>query len=176
MDWIAFIKQNEDEALLQLYREQREACLAWLHGQYSLSPNEAVEVFQDAVVTLYDNVVLGKLTQLTAGIKTYLYAIAKNKVRERQRKKNRVAYVGEDTYRLDSSVEMYDDEQDEQAGAIARAQAALVKLGDPCKSILQLFYYQELNMAGIAERLGYKNTDTVKNQKYKCLKRLQKLY
>lgn len=34
----------------------------------------------------------------------------------------------------------------------------------------------KLAMLEIAELLGYKNTDTTKNQKYKCLKRLKKLF
>lgn len=59
---------------------------------------------------------------------------------------------------------------------LSAAQIALEMLGDPCRSLLHLYYYQNLNMEDITTLLGYKNTDTTKNQKYKCLKRLQNLY
>ena len=51
----------------------------------------------------------------------------------------------------------------------------LHNMGDPCKSILQLYYYKRFSMTEVCTQMGYKNSDTVKNQKYKCLKRLQKL-
>ena len=50
---------------------------------------------------------------------------------------------------------------------------SLRQLGDPCKSILLYFYYEQNTMEQIAERLGYTNADNAKNQKYKCLKRLK---
>ncbi|MTI23147.1 sigma-70 family RNA polymerase sigma factor [Fulvivirga sp. RKSG066] len=51
----------------------------------------------------------------------------------------------------------------------------LISLGHPCSEILKLFYYERKNMEEISINLGYKNADTVKNQKYKCLQRLRKL-
>ena len=50
---------------------------------------------------------------------------------------------------------------------------SLKELGDPCKSILMYFYYEQFSMEKIAETLGYTNADNAKNQKYKCLKRLK---
>lgn len=59
---------------------------------------------------------------------------------------------------------------------LRQANTAIEILGDPCKSLLQLYYYKQLGMEDITELLGYKNSDTTKNQKYKCIKRLQKIY
>ena len=50
---------------------------------------------------------------------------------------------------------------------------AMTGLGDPCRSILQLFYYKRMSMEDITALMGYKNAATTKNLKYKCLKRLQ---
>ncbi len=47
--------------------------------------------------------------------------------------------------------------------------ACFDKLGDPCHQLLDLYYYKKKSMDEIAERLDYKNTDTAKNQKYKCM-------
>jgi hypothetical protein len=49
----------------------------------------------------------------------------------------------------------------------------LNEIGDPCKTLLRLFYFGKRSMTQITNEMGYKNPDTTKNQKYKCLKRLQ---
>ena len=53
---------------------------------------------------------------------------------------------------------------------------ALTGLGEPCKSLLEAFYIQKRNMSDIAGSFGYTNPENAKNQKYKCLIRLRKLF
>ena len=53
---------------------------------------------------------------------------------------------------------------------------ALASIGEPCKSLLEAFYLQKRNMSEIAGNFGYTNADNAKNQKYKCLMRLKKLF
>jgi hypothetical protein len=49
-------------------------------------------------------------------------------------------------------------------------------LGEPCKSLLEAYYLQKKSMLEIAGDFGYTNADNAKNQKYKCLMRLKKLF
>jgi hypothetical protein len=53
---------------------------------------------------------------------------------------------------------------------------ALNSLGEPCKSLLKAFYIEKKSMDQIALLFGYTNADNAKNQKYKCLMRLKKLF
>jgi len=53
---------------------------------------------------------------------------------------------------------------------------ALNSLGEPCKSLLEAFYIEKKSMDQIALLFGYTNADNAKNQKYKCLMRLKKLF
>jgi hypothetical protein len=55
-------------------------------------------------------------------------------------------------------------------------EVALDSLGEPCRSILEDFYIAELNMEDIRVKFGYTNADNAKNQKYKCLQRLKKVF
>jgi len=48
-------------------------------------------------------------------------------------------------------------------------------LGEPGRTILELYYYHGKNMEEIAELLQYKNSATAKNLKYKSLLRLKKI-
>jgi DNA-directed RNA polymerase specialized sigma24 family protein len=52
---------------------------------------------------------------------------------------------------------------------------ALEKLGEPCRTLLLLFYWEELSMDEIAGRLGFANAETAKSKKYQCKKELQRL-
>jgi len=53
---------------------------------------------------------------------------------------------------------------------------SLMSLGEPCKSLLEAYYLQKRSMTEIAASFGYTNADNAKNQKYKCLNRLKKLF
>jgi len=53
---------------------------------------------------------------------------------------------------------------------------ALQRLGEPCRGLLEAYYLQKRNMQDIADDYGYTNADNAKNQKYKCLVRLKKLF
>ena len=53
---------------------------------------------------------------------------------------------------------------------------AINNLGEPCKSLLEAYYLQKQSMQAIAANFGYTNADNAKNQKYKCLMRLKKIF
>ena len=53
---------------------------------------------------------------------------------------------------------------------------AMQGLGEPCKSLLEAYYLAKKSMVEIADAFGYTNADNAKNQKYKCLLRLKKLF
>jgi RNA polymerase sigma factor (sigma-70 family) len=50
---------------------------------------------------------------------------------------------------------------------------ALQKIGEPCRAILLLFYWEQATMEEIANRLGFANAETAKARKYQCKKSLQ---
>jgi hypothetical protein len=53
---------------------------------------------------------------------------------------------------------------------------AIQGLGEPCKSLLEAFYLQKMNMQEIAGSFRYTNAENAKTQKYKCLMRLKKIF
>ena len=173
MDWILKIKTNENEALKEIYVLCREDCLTWLQKDFGCTQDDALDVFQMSVLIMYDNVMKGKLNALSANIKTYLFGIAKNKALELLRDKKNTTT---DDISMIVHYVVQDNEENVLEHQISTALNALDQLGDPCKSILQLYYYHDMKMEEITEKMGYKNADTTKNQKYKCLKRLQNIY
>jgi DNA-directed RNA polymerase specialized sigma24 family protein len=53
---------------------------------------------------------------------------------------------------------------------------AIASLGEPCKSLLEAYYLEKKSMTDIALSFGYTNAENAKNQKYKCLVRLKKIF
>jgi len=176
LDWITFIKNDENKALEKLYKDYRDPCINWLKSNFNLDREDSLEIFQLSVVILYDNIQTKKLTHLSSDIKSYLFSIARNKTRELHRKYSREIRKGEFTGAFKSLIS--EDQGEEKRAFEERLELVykgLQSLGDPCKTLLQLYYYKRLSMSDICELMGYKNTDTTKNLKYKCIKRLQSI-
>ena len=76
------------------------------------------------------------------------------------------------TVPIEEDIEEYEKRDQE----FAMMEKAIGSLGEPCKSLIEAFYIQKRNMQDIASQFGYTNADNAKNQKYKCLMRLKKLF
>ena len=74
------------------------------------------------------------------------------------------------------SVEEDLDQFEKKDAAFAIMDRALNSLGEPCKSLLEGNYLNKKGMQELASQFGYTNADNAKNQKYKCLMRLKKLF
>jgi RNA polymerase sigma factor (sigma-70 family) len=174
-DWIQKIKTNENVALKEIYQQYRGDCVHWLKQKFNCSDDDAIEIFQMSVIIMYDNIVSGKLTTLTSSIKTYITAIAQNKAMELIRSRKHLA----NDINTDSLCITYvyqENEHELESELIQAATRCLDDMGDPCKSLLTHYYYMGRSMDEITAIMNYKNADTTKNQKYKCLKRLQTMY
>ena len=168
------IKNGNRAQLAVIYREYRSEFIAWITSNFQCSRDEAREVYQVSILAFYENVVNEKLQTLSSSIKTYLFAIGKNKFLEYRKKDNRFEYTLDgDGYDIEDVVS-WDKEEKEKRLLIA--EKCMEKLGDPCKSLLELYYFHNMSMEDIAAKLSYKNPSTSKNLKYKCLIRLRKLF
>ncbi len=68
------------------------------------------------------------------------------------------------------------DMNDKRNADLNLMEKALLKIGEPCKGILDAYYIQKKSMPEIASNFGYTNADNAKTQKYKCLIRLKKIF
>jgi RNA polymerase sigma factor (sigma-70 family) len=170
---IARIKAGHEEDLEEIYRKYRKEFLTWITRSYHCSEEDGKDIFQATIVIFFESIVTGKLTALTSSIKTYLFAIGKNKIQELNRSQNKEVMIE----MVNENEHFYLPKDGEDGDEnLKKIEKCLQELGDPCKTILELYYYQKLSVTQITEKLNYKNTDTSKNLKYKCLQRLKKIY
>ena len=130
----------------------------------------AKDVFQDALVILIEKVYTQKL-DLTCSVSTYLYSICRflwmDQLRQNKREmplKDEYSYMNAEI--TVSGFEITPD-------IFEQVNIAIETLGDPCKQLLECYYYKNLSWAGIASKLGYANAASARNQKYKCLERIR---
>ncbi len=167
------VARGDANSLERLYRDYFPMVLNMV-VQHNGTEDEAKDVFQEAVIVLYDKVKQGGF-ELTSQLKTYLYSICRRLWLKQLGSKSRAfrnmtAY--EDTIAVEEDLARH-EEKDLQ---LTMMEQALDELGEPCKTIIRDFYIANLSMQEICEKFGYTNSDNAKTQKYKCLQRLKKLY
>lgn len=141
--------------------------------------DEAKDVFQEAVCVLYDKVAIDGFT-LTSQLKTYLYSVCRH-LWLKQLKRGDRAVVSEHQSEYqplenEPGIDLDLAFHREKEAQFEQMKKALAALGEPCKTILLDFYVKGMSMQEICQKFDYTNPDNAKNQKYKCLQRLKKLF
>ncbi len=136
--------------------------------------DEAKDIFQEAVIVLYDKVKQGDF-ELSSKLKTYIYAVCRRLWLKQLGHQGR-AFQDVNNYAASIPVEEDLTMHQEKDLQLSMMEAALDKLGEPCRTIIHDFYMSNLSMQEICNKLGYTNTDNAKTQKYKCLQRLKKIF
>ena len=173
MDIIQKIKSGDESILVDLYRQHRNEFIAWSYNHYQISSDDAKDIFQDSIITLFNNVKSGQLTYLTSDIKTYLFAIGKFKTLNFLKKHNRsVTYSDFDVLRVVEPTENSMEDHEESEFIKATVKKYLDEQCEDCKKVLELYYFKEMDMKAIAKEMGYKNADVAKKKKYECFKKL----
>jgi RNA polymerase sigma factor (sigma-70 family) len=163
-------KEMLEPAILQLYGDHAEITRSFIKGKGG-TDQDADDIFQETVVSFIDSVQKSKFRQ-ESGIRTFLISISKNlwynEIRRRQRAINRERLFEADHNQEDPDVSeiIQDRELKKQLNQL------LLDLGDSCRKVLELFYYENLTMKEIVSHLHYENEQVVRNKKYKCLQQL----
>jgi RNA polymerase sigma factor (sigma-70 family) len=158
-------------ALKQLYTEVFPTIKSYIQKNNG-SEEDAADIFQDAMIVFYEKVRLSEF-QLSSSIRTYLYSVCKhlwlNKLRAQ---KNIISLSNENNF---STVEplmsavMNSRERNDYLMNLLNA------LGNDCKKILILYYYDRLKMKKIAELMNFANDQVAKNKKSSCMKKLKSI-
>ena len=175
---IAAIRGGDERALAHLYR-LHWPMVSHFVLQNSGSEDDAQDVYQEGVMVFYEKVRDGSL-ELSCQIKTYLYAVCRRLWLKRLTSKSRfgVRLLDDEEHGAYLNTGAQDDvlAAEEQDRRFATMSEALASLGEPCRSLLEGFYLLDKSMQDLTAEFGYTNADNAKNQKYKCLVRLKKLF
>ena len=141
--------------------------IRWVQRRYSHTQDEIAEVYQQVFTIFYFNVKEGKFKGDSA-IETYMFGIGKNLINKTISKGKQMIESIDDVKEIEVPAEsgftQFDNAHEKQL-----VKTILDKVGEPCKSILIKYYFDNFTMEAIAENLGYKNAMVVKKKKCECL-------
>ncbi|MFN8289591.1 MAG: sigma-70 family RNA polymerase sigma factor [Chitinophagaceae bacterium] len=169
-----------DDTIKVLYRNYFEGLSRYIIHN-SGSAQDAEDIFQEVVVNFIDLVQRDKFRG-ESSIKTFLFSMNRNTWLNELKRKGRAAVREEKYVRMETKDEAGQEPVDanaaravedrEEKAAIA---SIVASLGETCRKILTLFYYENLPMKEILEATEYDNEQVVRNKKYKCLKQLEQM-
>ena len=127
--------------------------------------DEAKDIFQEGLIVFWQKAISGNLV-LTSKISTFIYSICQNLWRKELERKSRLSNEEKDSAVIEDS---------DRLERIKIVNDCINQLGDTCRKILTYYYFENLSMHDIAEKLGFANADTAKTKKYKCKKELDEI-
>lgn len=129
--------------------------------------DDALDVYQEGLIILCKKVKDIDF-KLTSSLNTYLYGVCKyiwkNELKKRKNKQYVELLPGQNP-----SIEADVDSYNESEKVSKLAEQAVLQLGEQCREILKLFYFDLWSMKKIAEKFGFASENVAKNQKYKCV-------
>lgn len=164
---------NDRKSIETIYRSHYSMVQTLIINNNGTS-DDARDIFQEAIIVLYEKAKSGSF-ELHAQLKTYIYAVCRRlwlkKLALNQRFSGNLANAPE-TIATEDDIEVFEHRSQD----FDLMEQALQNLGEPCKELLESYYIRKNNMSEIARQFGYTNADNAKNQKYKCLMRLKKIF
>lgn len=167
------LAKNERKAIETIYREHYNLVQAMVVKNNGTA-EDAKDVFQEAMIVLYEKAKQENFT-LHCQLGTFLYSICRRLWLKKLLQQSRLMVAEESDVEL-ASVEEEVEDHERRNTEYTMMEQAINTIGEPCKSLLEAFYLQKRNMQDIAGSFGYTNAENAKNQKYKCLMRLKKLF
>lgn len=135
---------------------------------------DAQDVIQETMMTFIEMVRENKFRG-ESSIKSILYTITKNiwisKIRKTKQENLRIDKYGAENSEFEEDVSI----QLQKREAKTLIEGIFNKIGESCKKILTMFYYEELSFKDILEKTDYENEQVLRNKKYKCMKSLTDL-
>lgn len=167
------LAQNDRKAIETIYKQHFNMVQSLILSNNGY-PDDARDIFQEAMIVLYEKARSGSF-ELNSQLKTYLYSVCRRLWLKRLSQQQRFSPEVEN---LEETIPVQEDlERHEQRNKdFLVMEQSLKHLGEPCKSLLEAYYLEKKNMVEIAADFGYTNADNAKNQKYKCLMRLKKIF
>nr|WP_298923575.1 sigma-70 family RNA polymerase sigma factor [uncultured Allomuricauda sp.] len=172
-----------DQELIDQLKNGNEGCLQHLYqhlgkvkgwiSQNSGNDDDALDVFQEAIIVFYKNVMAGKY-ELRSKISTYLFEVSKRQWLNQLNRRKKYEKQSDGVVVVDWGQEDDEIEFTYKGPSLKKyLMEALEKLGEPCKSLLETTIFLGMRMEDIAEKFDYSGPRSASQQKLRCLKKLR---
>lgn len=185
---MAEIVSLKNQDLNRFISGEKGKILTYLRKNYSVSDDDIDDIFQESSMALFLNIRDGKLSNLTSSLGTYFMKVCINQTLKFLGKSSKaIPLIDEsrisngNTVRDDKIDELYGfcmdtEEEDRKIRMELLVNNIIASMTDACKNILQGYYWNDFSTSTIAEMFGFSDANSVKTQKYKCVKKFRDKY
>lgn len=169
-DKIEAIRSKDEYLTGKIYTLYRDEFIHSLRKQLKGEDDFIQDIYSEAFFTMCDKIYTRKLNDLnlTSTLKTYLFGIGKYMLMAHERKKKSSSMMF-----LPEIPDFKDDDSDFMKENEVIVQLVVNNIGEPCHSLFVMKYWEGKSGEEIATKMNYKNADTVKNQRYRCMEKLR---
>jgi RNA polymerase sigma factor (sigma-70 family) len=162
-----------DDSVKAIYRDHFDS-LCWYVMNNNGSKQDAEDIFQEVVVTFIELVQKDKFRG-ESSVKTFLFSLTRHTWLNELKRRGRALAREEKYEKGQERTEM--DVSDLIADREAKKELMKLvdQLGETCKKILLMFYYENLPVSEMLDALDYENEQVIRNKKYKCMKQLEQM-
>jgi len=157
------IKRADEKMLDYLYKKNYKMMVNMIVKNNG-TEEEAKDVYQDALIVLWQKILSTDFV-LSSKLSTFLYSVCQNLWRKELDRKSKLS---------NEPVERGEINDIDKIERIEIINKCINDLGETCRKILTYYYFDNLSMNDIAEKMGFANADTAKTKKYKCKIELDK--
>lgn len=185
---MAEIVSLKNQDLNRFISGEKGKILTYLRKNYSVSDDDIDDIFQESSMALFLNIRDGKLSNLTSSLGTYFMKVCINQTLKFLGKSCKaIPLIDEsrisngNTVRDDKVDELYGfcmdtEEEDRKVRMELLVNNIIASMTDTCKNILQGYYWNDFSTSTIADMFGFSDANSVKAQKYKCVKKFRDKY
>lgn len=166
------IKKHDNQLLKKIYLENKLSFFK-IANQYQLPEEVALDIYQDSMVALIENARKNKIDDLQSSINTYLIGIGKFMIYNYLNAQKKNNGINIDEINQDKFLNFSTDDESLNGRELA-LKKAYESLGEQCRKILNLFYFENKKLEEIQQILKYENKEVLKSQKSRCISHLKK--
>ncbi len=165
------LKEEDFKVLDEVYLTYKKEFFLFAKT-FSIAEEDIPDIYQETIISLYENIQTKKLEYLTSSLKTYLFATGKFKIYKQLSKNKSLNHEG-NIIHISEEMQVFEAEVEEERQHLLKS--GWRQLGVKCQKILELYYYNGKTLDEIQNELDYTSKDVLKSQKSRCLKQLKEL-
>jgi len=169
-DLLKGIKKPEEKIIKYLYDNNLPKVIK-MSSEILGHTSQAEDIFHEALVTLIENVRHNKFKG-NSQVSTYLISIVKFKMYNQLKKisKHKQLPINEEILDIPSLI----SDSKDRIRLLERLLEKLTELSEECQLLLQNYYYENMSMNEIADKLNY-SSSFVRVKKNRCMNKLKDL-
>lgn len=166
-----------DDIVQKWFEELKTPFINLLCSRYKLGYDDAMDIYCDTWTDVYDNIKNGKV-QSGTNWKAYIFRMGLNKANKLVTRGPQFDSIDAEAFNQAEFDKAYNSEAERHPAiyrnpeVLAVLQRVLSYIPDPCNTIFNL-YINKFTMEQIAGAMNYKNADTAKNTKKRCMDKLR---